>query len=121
MNRSVVFVLWLIPIVFLVVDAGEQGLVEGDTFWFFLVVIALFVARTLGLTGERDDREEGSSQTRSREEIGELERALQPYLVVASSRSDGEILEFEGRLRTAPEEALSAVLGCNRCFANGLR
>jgi len=109
MNRSVMFVLWLIPILFLVVDTGDQGLLEGDIFWFFLVVIVLFVARSLGLTGEPDDREEGSLHTRSREEIAELERALQPYLAVASSRSDGEILEFEGRLRTAPEEALSAL------------
>jgi len=109
MNRSVVFVLWLIPILFLVVDAGDLGMVEGATFWFFLVVIALFAARTLALTGERDDREEGSSQTRSPEEIGKLKRAVQMYLVVESSRSDGEILEFEGRLAIAPEEALSAL------------
>ena len=55
MNRSVSFVLWLIPIVFLVVDLGDQGLLEGVTFWFFLVVILLFVARSIGMIGEHGD------------------------------------------------------------------
>src|SRR6516165_3471258 len=45
MNRSVPFVLWLIPIVFLVVELGDQGLLGEITFWFLLVVACLFAAR----------------------------------------------------------------------------
>ena len=55
MNRSVSFVLWLIPIVFLIVDLGDQGLLEETTLWFFLVVIILFVGRSIGTLGEGDD------------------------------------------------------------------
>ena len=62
MNRSVSFVLWLIPIVFLVVDLGDQGLLEGVTFWFFLVVILLFVARSIGIIGEHGDGKEDPPQ-----------------------------------------------------------
>src|SRR6516162_8830510 len=66
MNRSVPFVLWLIPIVFLVVELGDQGLLRKITFWFLLVVVCLFAARSLGIIGESSDRKEESLQPRSR-------------------------------------------------------
>ena len=104
MNRSVPFVLWLIPIVFLVVELGDQGLLGEITFWFLLVVVCLFAARSLGIIGENSDRKEEPLQPRSREEIEEVERAVQPYVVVQGSRSDGQSVEFEGRLRKGAEK-----------------
>jgi membrane-associated protease RseP (regulator of RpoE activity) len=61
------------------------------------------------MTGDSDDRKEQQPQTRSRQEIQELERIVQSYLVVQGSRSDHESVEFEGRLRTGPEETASAL------------
>ena len=104
MNRSVPFVLWLIPIVFLVVELGDQGSLDEITFWFLLVVLCLFAARSLGIIGESSDRKEEPLQPRSREEIEEVERAVQPYVVVQGSRSDGQSVEFEGRLRKGAEK-----------------
>jgi hypothetical protein len=87
MNRSGAFVLWLIPLLFLLISMSGQGLVEGVGFWFIIVVIFLFAARSLGLTGGCHDEKEKPPESRSREEIEELERVMEPYLDVRNRRS----------------------------------
>lgn len=81
MNRSVSFVLWFIPILFLVVDFGAEGSLGEDTFWFFVVAIFLFAARSVGITGEADDGRAEPPRQRAHEEIEKLGRVVEPYLL----------------------------------------
>jgi hypothetical protein len=112
MRRLLVLLVWLLPLLFLII-LGERGL-GVSPFLVALILFVLFLAAGAligGGGGSRRQEESGDEQEKkgpSDERMLSLANELQPFLSVKGWKAFGGIVQFEGLLRTDPEDALIA-------------
>jgi Zn-dependent protease len=113
MRRLLVLLVWLLPLLFLII-LGERGL-GVSPFLVALILFVLFLAAGAligGGGGSRRQEESGDEQEKkgpSDERMLSLANELQPFLSVKGWKAFGGIVQFEGLLRTDPEDALKGI------------
>jgi Zn-dependent protease len=111
MNRLLVFLVWLLPLLIFMI-LGESGF-GISPFFVGLILLLLFFAAGAVLSGggcteeEEEKREESISDDRARS----LANDLQPFLAVKGWKAVGDIVQFEGSLLSSPPEALEGING----------
>jgi len=111
MNRLLVLLIWLLPLLIFMI-LGENGL-GISPFFVWLVLFVLFLAAGAfmggGGCGEEESKDEKEKNKLADERIRSLAKELQPFLAVKGWKAVDDIVQFEGLLRSDPENALKKI------------
>src|SRR5258708_5641768 len=110
MNRLIVLVIWLLPILLLMV-LGERGF-PISPFLVGLILLVLFfaVGRLMGSSsGQEESEDKQEKKQLADERIRSLANDLQPFLSVKGWKVADGIVQFEGLLRIDAADALKGI------------
>ena len=119
MRRLIVLLIWLLPLLVLII-LGEEGF-GVSPFLVMLILLALFLAAGAFISGsceEEEAQDEPAKNQASDERIRSLANDLEPFLSIKGWNTVGEVVQFEGLLRTDPADALRGINGSS-LFAVG--
>ena len=110
MRRLIVLLIWLLPLPALII-LGEEGF-GVSPFLVMLILLALFLAAGAFISGsceEEEAQDEPAKNQASDERIRSLANDLEPFLSIKGWNTVGEVVQFEGLLRTDPADALRGI------------
>ena len=110
MRRLIVLLIFLLPLLFLIL-MGEEGLGVNPLLVLMILLALCFAAGAfVGAGRERDESEDESQKSRPPEDhIRFLVSELQPFLSVNGWNAADGIVQFEGRLRANPVDAIKEI------------
>lgn len=108
MKRLIVLLIWLLPLLIFMI-LGENGLGISPFLVGLILMVLFFAAGAFLAGGGRTEEEEKKEESISDERIRSLANDLQPFLSVKGWKVAGDVIQFEGSLRTDPTDALKAI------------
>jgi Zn-dependent protease len=109
MNRLIVVLIWLLPLLIFMI-LGENGF-GISPFFVGLILLLLFFAAGAFMGGSGCTEGEKEEESISEEKIRSLANDLRPFLAVKGWKAVGEVIQFEGSLRSNPPTALEEIDG----------